>query len=110
MAEPSVEFNFISWNVRGLNSRVKQEEVKQVMQVHKPSIVCLQETKLSNITDLTFTQCMGSAYVHNFWFLPAEGTRGGILLACREARYQFSKDLIRDYTISMVVIDCWTEN
>jgi exonuclease III len=108
MDEQNTEFNFISWNVLGLNSKAKREEVKQIMQIHKPSIVCLQETKLAVVNDLLISQCLGPMYVHNFRFLPAEGTKGGIILACRDAWYQFSDDIVRSYMIFAMVTDCRT--
>ena len=38
-----------NWNVRGLNSAVRREEVHKMLQAVKPSIACLQETKLQVI-------------------------------------------------------------
>jgi hypothetical protein len=51
MADPSIDYSFLSWNVRGLNNPTKQEDVKQIIQVHKPLIVYLQETKLARVLD-----------------------------------------------------------
>lgn len=39
---------FISWNVRGLNSPSKHRMLKNLIQQEKPSLVFLQETKITN--------------------------------------------------------------
>jgi hypothetical protein len=41
MAEANPDFYFLSWNVRGLNNPVKQEEARQVILMQKPQVVCL---------------------------------------------------------------------
>jgi hypothetical protein len=42
-------FKFLSWNVRGLNNIAKQEDVKQIINLFKPGLLCLQETKLASV-------------------------------------------------------------
>lgn len=39
------------WNVRGLNNPVKRKAVKEFLGSIKPSLVCLQETKLEVVDD-----------------------------------------------------------
>jgi exonuclease III len=39
----------VSWNCRGLGSNHKKEELKKLLQVEKPSILMLQETKLGEV-------------------------------------------------------------
>jgi hypothetical protein len=90
----------------------KQEDVKQVIQLHHPLIVCLQGNKLSELNAALVNRCLGSAYASNFWYLPADGTRGGILLACRDIAYQLQHlhDLYYSnrlwHSISMVTHRC----
>lgn len=43
-------------------------------------IVCLQETKMEVITVEIVRHCLGNKF-QNFFYLPAVGTRGGVLLA-----------------------------
>ena len=66
------------WNVRGLNDRAKRDSIKSLVLDTMPSIVCLQETKLSSISDFGIITILGSAY-GNFIFSPALGTRGVFL-------------------------------
>jgi hypothetical protein len=38
---PRYNYNFFSWNVRGLNNPTKREEVNKVIQEQEPRVVCL---------------------------------------------------------------------
>jgi hypothetical protein len=57
MAELSKDYSLLSWNVRGLNNQEKREDVWQMIQLHKPMIVCLHETKLHNVSASIVSQC-----------------------------------------------------
>jgi len=69
-----------NWNVRGLNSAVRREEVRKMLQAVKPSIACLQETKLQVIDDSLASDFLGSG-LPSYTYLPAAGVCGGIALA-----------------------------
>ena len=69
-----------NWNVRGLNSAVRREEVHKMLQAVKPSIACLQETKLQVIDDSLASDFLGSG-LPSYTYLPAAGVCGGIALA-----------------------------
>jgi hypothetical protein len=47
-------------------------------------MVCIQETKMAVISDRVVRDCLGPSF-DKFFFLPAVGTRGGILLAWQSA-------------------------
>uniref|UniRef100_A0A453L078 Endonuclease/exonuclease/phosphatase domain-containing protein n=1 Tax=Aegilops tauschii subsp. strangulata TaxID=200361 RepID=A0A453L078_AEGTS len=49
----------------------------------RPAIVCLQETKVEHLTVDIVRHCPG-INLENYFYLPATGTRGGILLAWDE--------------------------
>jgi exonuclease III len=42
--------NIVIWNVRGLNSRARCDVVRELVTSERPSIMCLQETKLDVIS------------------------------------------------------------
>jgi hypothetical protein len=44
------------------------------------AMVCIQEMKMSVISDHVVRDCLGTSF-KKFFFRPAIGTRGGILLA-----------------------------
>ena len=37
---------YISWNCRGLGSRLKEDALRDLIRIHKPEILLLQETKM----------------------------------------------------------------
>jgi exonuclease III len=61
--------------VRGLNDRAKRDSIKSVVVDLRPSIICLQETKLSAISDFDILSIPGSGF-SNFVSKPAQGSRG----------------------------------
>jgi exonuclease III len=67
------------WNVQSMNSGVRHNVVWNLVVTEKPSIACLQETKLCVCTDYDVIQILGHGF--DYFCLPAEHTRGGILLA-----------------------------
>ena len=75
----STTFSCFVWNVRGLNDRARRNVVRELLLLHKPSCVCIQETKLSSLCNLLANEILGPAFDYDF--LPATGAAGGILLA-----------------------------
>ena len=78
--------SILIWNVRGLNDRARWDNLRKVVDDSKPVVVCVQETKLSSITDRDVTSFLGREFT-NFVFLPAQQTRGGILVAWRDGNF-----------------------
>jgi exonuclease III len=68
------------WNVRGLNNKSRRDSVRSLIDYVKPDVVCLQETKKENISRRTVMSTLGADF-DEFVFLPADGSRGGILVA-----------------------------
>lgn len=60
------------WNVRGLNDRAKRDNVRKVVDQCRPSIVCLQETKLSFISEWDVLSFLGPDLHPLFFSLPKE--------------------------------------
>ena len=48
------------WNVRGLNDRARRNVVKEFVLLLKPTIVCIQETKLSSICNNVAVEIVGA--------------------------------------------------
>lgn len=70
------------WNVRGLNDRARRDSVRKMVDHCRPTIVCLQETKLALISERDVLSILGPDFLA-FVFLRAQTTRGGILVAWR---------------------------
>ena len=58
----------------------RRDNLRKVVDDTRPAVVCLQETKLSHIADRDVVSFLGSDFT-KFVFLPAQQTRGGILVA-----------------------------
>ena len=70
----------LDWNVRGLNDPAKWSVVREFVASLHVNIVCFQETKLEVIDRYLVLDCLGPKF-DGFEYLPAAGTRGGILIA-----------------------------
>jgi exonuclease III len=77
-------FSFAIWNGRGLNSPARRLAVYQAISPANAAVVCIQETKMAVISDRVVRECLGPSF-DEFFFLLANGTRGGILLAWQSA-------------------------
>jgi exonuclease III len=67
----------MSWNVRGMNSLVRQEEIKQHISTIRPEVICIQKTKMATINPSVIRNSLGPDYKNNFVYLPAVSTKGG---------------------------------
>ena len=45
-----MRMRIVSWNVRGVNDREKRKLIKDVIKTQQVDLVCLQETKLQEMT------------------------------------------------------------
>jgi hypothetical protein len=87
MADPDISFAI--WNGCGLNSPARRLAVYQAISPANTAVVCIQETKMVVISDHVVRECLGSSF-DMFFFLPGDGTRGGILLAWQSAQVSVS--------------------
>lgn len=75
----------LSWNVRGLNDHKKRTIIKGCINRWKPSVICIQETKMESINE----KIIGSIWKADnidWKYLPAKGSAGGILIMWRNDR------------------------
>lgn len=68
------------WNVRGLNSSIRQDAVRMLVDSAKIDVVCCQETKMHSISRRDILSMLGVEFTE-FVFLPSIGNSGGILVA-----------------------------
>ena len=92
----------VVWNVRGLNNPAKRNSIRLFMQSCDASLVCFQESKLEVVDALAVNQALGPVF-DGFEALPAQGTRGGILLAWRSDRLRISDVQRLEFSISATV-------
>lgn len=70
------------WNVRGLNSRSRQDAVRTLIDSARVDVVCLQETKMPSISQRDVLSMLGADF-NQFIVLPSVGASGGILVTWR---------------------------
>lgn len=70
------------WNVRGLNSSVRKDSLRTLLNSSRSDIVCIQETKIADMTQRTLLSDLGSDFTDHVW-LPAVGASGGVFVAWR---------------------------
>jgi hypothetical protein len=71
---------FMSWNVRGLGDDDKCGVVRDNISDARPSVVCIQESKLAHL-DAPKSRSFLPSYISDFSIVPADGSRGGIVTA-----------------------------
>jgi exonuclease III len=77
--------HILIWNVWGLNAMTRQDAVWMLVNVAKVDIVCLQETKMAEVSRRLILSMLGSDFDNNSIFLPSVGASGGVLIAWRAA-------------------------
>lgn len=93
-------FNLLFWNVRGLNyGRARRDAVRELVDEERVSLLCLQETKLDVIDDNLIRGMLGMAF--DYCYLPANHTRGGILVAWRSDTWTASHATRRTYSLTL---------
>jgi len=68
----------VSWNARGLGGLEKRREVRQLVNEKRPSIMCIQETKLMVIDGAMGASLWGDPN-HGFSYRPSLGASGELL-------------------------------
>ncbi|KAH7672068.1 RNA-directed DNA polymerase protein [Dioscorea alata] len=71
--------NLITWNVRGLGRPAKRFLVKDFLLLHFADVCCLQESKLEEVSPVTWRE-LGGGRLDQFFTLPARGSAGGIII------------------------------
>ena len=74
-------FLLSSWNVRGLGDDSKCCDVKANLIGRGLHVICLQETKLQDITPLKASSFLPPGFSSSFVLKPSAGASGGILSA-----------------------------
>jgi exonuclease III len=73
-------FSILFWNVGGLNGTAQQDVVRNMVVSSKIDVVCLQETKVEEISRIDMIRLLGPDF-DGFIFLLSVGSAGGILKA-----------------------------
>lgn len=100
-----VSLGVLVWNVRGLNNPTRRS-IRLFSHSLNISLVCFQESKMAHIDSVVVYETLGPAF-DGFDFLPAEGTRGGILLAWKSEKLRLTNIQIDEFMISAKIFFPW---
>lgn len=68
----------ISWNMRGLNARIKKTSLRKLINRHDPQFIFIQETKIETIESSLIKSVWNTNNIE-WLFSPSIGNSGGIL-------------------------------
>ncbi|CAN6253637.1 unnamed protein product [Urochloa humidicola] len=94
---------FLNWNARGLNNHARRKVVFDLVRDVRATIVALQETKLDCVDCAMVNEILGDRFIDNFVVLPAQGTRGGILLAVDREHYKITSSDRGVHTVTATI-------
>ena len=86
------------WNVRGLNSRARQRDVRAKIEESRCSIICLQETKCDTF-DIRMIRSFCPRRFDQFAFSPSVGASGGILIIWNSSVFEGQLLEIQRYSV-----------
>lgn len=98
------EISVISWNVRGLGRHKKCTDVKATISSTACSVLCLQESKLQDISHFKAISFLPPS-LRTFHSIPASGTAGGIITAWDDNLLSCSKVVDGPFTLT-----CWFDS
>lgn len=93
----------LNWNVRGLNSPIRRDAVRDMVTSTHATLIRLQETKLHHIDDAIVATTLGQHFTQNYSYLPANGVRGGILIAASDRYFRLISTATTSNTITVTV-------
>lgn len=88
--------NIMIFNVSGLNKKSHRDTVWELIASYHPELIFLQETKLVNMSTRVLLMTLG-VDINRHVCLPANGTRGGILIAWREESIRMITSRVDSY-------------
>jgi hypothetical protein len=92
----------VSWNVRGLGDNKKCVDVQDAFSSCRPAIFLIQESKLNSIPPPKLKYFLPTN-LFGHCFLPADGTRGGIVTAWDETQLTLVSSHARIYSLTSVL-------
>ncbi|KAG2601152.1 hypothetical protein PVAP13_5KG608321, partial [Panicum virgatum] len=92
----------------GLNCPVRRKVVRDLVRDTKCTIVALQETKLAVFSEALVTDTLGVKFAAHFIALPAQGTRGGALIAVDEDYFTLHHAEFRSHSVTALLRSCRT--
>jgi exonuclease III len=90
----------MSWNVRGLGDSDKCITVRDAILAASPTVVCLQESKLEDISSFKAKAFLPFKIATTFHFAPSSGARGGMVTAWDQSALTPTNKIEKAYTLT----------
>ena len=74
-----MKIKIISWNIRGVNDRDKRKVIKALIRSQKADLVCLQETKIQDISR-EIIHSLGVGRFLGWGAMSARGAASGVVV------------------------------
>ena len=74
----------LAWNIRGLGSRAKRRELRNLIRISKVDYLIILETKAESLSP-TSLRNIGGGRLNRWLVLPSRGSSGGILLGWNDS-------------------------
>lgn len=94
--------NIFIWNARGLNMSARRAVVREFLSQERVSVVCLVETKLSDLCIAWANELLGMAF--DYVCLPSMGASGGIVVAWRREDWLVSAHACHAYSVTVTIV------
>lgn len=88
-----------TWNTRGLGQSRKRDDVRAAVEAVLPTILCIQESKLSDISRYLTSSFLPPS-LRSFVFKPSIGASGGIVTAWNDSVLELLDHSINDFSVS----------
>lgn len=75
--------NILFWNIRGLGSKGRRSQLKNILQEHKVNCVCISETIKQNFTNREVL-ALGGGISFTWKWVPSQGRLGGLLIGLED--------------------------
>jgi len=93
-------WKILNWNIRGINSDIKCNSVRDKISETNCEIVCLQETKREAF-DLCYIKNLCPLAFDSFLHLPSQGASGGIIVVWKSS--MFSRQMVFNNEYALIV-------
>jgi exonuclease III len=93
------KFSISCWNVCGLGRRRKRDDFRAAVESFLPSILCIQESKLDDISRFLASSFLPPT-LRSLIFKPSNGASGGIVTAWNDQTFELLHHYIDDYSIT----------
>ena len=75
-----IKMIILAWNIRGLGSRIKRRELRNLVRMTRTDFLIIVETKTHSFS-FTLLRTIGGGRLNSWEFLPLQGQSSGILMS-----------------------------